>query len=405
LDEKLIHLTYRDAVAFMVGATLWFEMNLVGKLFLGELFLLVIAAWFIFGKLRDALSSRFVRLFLIGCAVYLGAQIGTDLYRGISFENYSRGWARIVFLFTNTVGLFAIGYKRPLRLLLWTAGTVLSLWINFVLQGGYAALGWKFGLSVPLTMTALLLVTPRPKLSYLLWLVALGTLNLLMDYRSMALFLFVIAFSIYIRKRYGRYGKGWLGPKHVLVMLLLAVTYGFFYFTSDRFQTEVRREDANAIRMAGFVMGFRAIADSPIIGRGSWAEDRRLFSIWVYEQYKLGSTIRPGQFEQRNEDSGLTDVLQGHSQIVQGWIEAGVVGGLFFILVLIYLVRVFKQFVLSYRIDRFFVITCYVVISAVWAIVLSPFAGGSRIGDAMALSFMATYAHQQRRSAHLSVKF
>ncbi len=121
-------LTAGEVAAFFLGLTTWVEVQILGRMFIGELGLAVcaLALPVLWSRLRRADERRLLTWFVVLFGVYLVGLILTDLYRGTAFTDYARGWARALFLFTNTIGLIVIGYGRPRQLLAWLAGQAVS---------------------------------------------------------------------------------------------------------------------------------------------------------------------------------------------------------------------------------------------------------------------------------------
>lgn len=69
----------------------------------------------------------------------------------------------------------------------------------------------------------------------------------------------------------------------------------------------------------------RAIMESPIIGHGSWAKDYRYANELIYLKRMLG--YYPG----KSNDLGL---IPSHSHLFGAWVEAGIVGAVFWVWVL-----------------------------------------------------------------------
>src|SRR5439155_27376292 len=109
------------------------------------------------------------------------ALVAADPYRQPPFQDHSRGWARAWVYQGDFAGLLVLGYRRPLRLLRFVAGTAVS-------QLALSAFGlwpadWKFGYAYPVTIGILLLLDAQRRLLAFVMLVALGLAHLLLDYR------------------------------------------------------------------------------------------------------------------------------------------------------------------------------------------------------------------------------
>src|SRR2546425_9152971 len=107
-----------DVLAFLFGAACWVAVQVLGRLYIGELFLLVCAVGLpvLFATLRGYPERRLLGLFLGLGGLYFVGLVATDLYRHTPFADYARGWARALIYLGNFSGLLVLGYRRPVRL-------------------------------------------------------------------------------------------------------------------------------------------------------------------------------------------------------------------------------------------------------------------------------------------------
>ncbi len=119
----------------------------------------------------------------------------------------------------------------------------------------------------------------------------------------------------------------------------------------------------------------RAILDSPIIGHGSWARDIRYTVLMVAALEASGVKMVGDPYQD--------DLIPTHSHILGSWVEAGFLGGLFWLFVLAITVGALYRCLKLADVPATFV--GYVLFSALWNVAFSPFANSARIGDAAAL--------------------
>ncbi|MDF1613097.1 O-antigen ligase family protein [Stygiobacter electus] len=390
----------KEIFIFGLGALTWSEINLVGKLYIGEIILAIYAIMFLTSGVYKEYSNKYLKtIFLLWCLYFLSLII-SDLYRGSTFLDYSRGWSRAVFLLTNAFGLFYLGAKNKSYLYYWLSGSIISLWLQYLLMGGYSMNGWKFGLSTPLIFSILLLVNSRKNKLVILILALLGIINIILDFRSMAGFCFASLFLYLLSIRYKKYGYFIKDVKVSILAFLMILSFAYLYNYSQKLvaisadnteELAQRRQYSDAFRIAGFYAGAKAIAESPIIGLGSWAKSNSIFAYWAYIQYQAGGGWDPSTLMDKYTNLPEQNSIQTHSQIIQAWVEAGILGFVFFIYFFIILIKLLIRFLESPIIEKEFIFIVFFSIQNIYALLLSPFAGGSRLLDAMALVLLYNF--------------
>ena len=398
-------LTAGEVAAFFLGVTTWLEIQLFGRIYLGELGLAVcaVALPVLWGRVRrrGVTGRRVLAWYIALFVIYFVGLILTDLYRGSSFSDYARGWARALFLFTNTIGLLVIGYDRPRQLLAWIAGQAIS---GLIVVGiGYAQYGmifWKFGLAVPVTVGLLLLTDSRRTAWAISVLLGLGTINLLLDYRSLALFCCAASVLVYLKNRRTQLRGIRLGFRAVVFALVVGGGLVALYSSGLVFRTVSlegkslgeRRRDSNIERLAGFVIGVQAIRESPVVGYGSWARSSNLFVNWVLLQQDLGSSMGAEGKVLSREEAGLGDSIPTHSQLLQAWVEAGIPGLIFFLFLLVAVIRLLRAVIRRPTPERSAALVALWGVWVLWAILLSPFGGFARLYNAIAFAILFVFA-------------
>lgn len=114
----------------------------------------------------------------------------------------------------------------------------------------------------------------------------------------------------------------------------------------------------------------RAIADSPIIGHGSWASDVYYSTMLVEELRARGEIVR-------NEDPPPSGgVIPSHSYLFGAWVESGMLGGAFWIYVLcLSVLGLYASFHVDPRLRPLIVFT---VMGMLWNVLFSPFGAERR---------------------------
>jgi O-antigen ligase len=116
----------------------------------------------------------------------------------------------------------------------------------------------------------------------------------------------------------------------------------------------------------------QAIADSPVIGHGSWAKDRR-YQIVLFQALTAAGQVPI--FDP--SDPKMVMMIPSHSHIAGTWVEAGIMGGIFWAWILILGLRSLMALTRTNR--RYSPLFAYVLMTMLWAILFSPFGGPGRL--------------------------
>lgn len=373
---------------FLIFA-LWFvEVKIVGRLFLVEIIYLAIAVRVLLTDFNQRiLSSTFMKRLLILWLCWFIVQMLTDWYRGTPFFDYARGWAKIFFFGTNTIALYALIRNEERRLILFLAASAVGgILKTFFIPSKFFVGGsmWKFGFGGAVVMLLILVSMRLRRWIYApLMLIALGILNLFFDYRSLALccigaatITFIAHFYQFAKEKFVFEGK--LVPRIPTIIMIICVGFTalwYFYGLSGRYdiginvgQRHLKGDARNPLygRLM-IVSGIRAVLDSPIIGYGSWARDMKYVYYLEGLKARLGLTGGPI----------TSDLIPTHSFIIGGWVEAGIVGGIFWIFVFYHTVKALIWMVLyNFQLTPVF---SFLLIGFCWTIWFSPFAFSGRI--------------------------
>jgi O-antigen ligase len=153
--------------------------------------------------------------------------------------------------------------------------------------------------------------------------------------------------------------------------VLTAISYGLSTFSDE--ETLTRRSESNAGRAAGIEVGIIAVARSPIIGYGSWTENRELAELFLKKQREYGGD------KQYRERAGA--FFSPHSQVLQAWVEGGILGAAFFAFLLYQVVRSARWTVKFRPLDSLTPLLLNFLLFGAWALLMSPF-GSSRLAIA-----------------------
>ena len=118
------------------------------------------------------------------------------------------------------------------------------------------------------------------------------------------------------------------------------------------------------------LVSLKAILDSPLLGHGSWARDRK----YVIMLAKLREYLGYKHIYLDPEK----DVIPTHSHIFGAWVEAGLLGAIFWGWTWQLIVR--AVFCCCFLNEPFIPIILYYLSALIWSILFSPFCEKARIG-------------------------
>jgi O-antigen ligase len=392
--EHRVRVTAIGLVAFACGAMNPLMLNLVGEIYLSELLLplAALAALFIRNG-GSALRERVFWLFVLAACVTLGGYVLSDFIRETRPDQYLRGWGRILLLIADFAALsILLGQDR--RNLWWFAlgmGVGGVLYLRLVLHTPISV--WKFGYAEPMLLVAATLGCLLPIRVGAAWLALLGVASMRYDFRSFAAICFLLTAYMWVRA--ARPGQSLIGNGRILKAVLAGGLAGMMVLvalalTESEYASQ-RREQSNAGRGAAFEVGLIAIGRSPLLGYGSWTEDRELA-----EMYMARYLDKRG-YRDPNADAGRR--FAPHSQILQSWVEGGVLGAALFLVLGYQLIRSAKWAALVRPVDLLTPLILYLLFSCSWNLLMSPFSAPHRIQIALGAAILVLLAQEQRQGA------
>ena len=380
-----------DAVIFLTPCLLFLEIRLVGRLFFSELILLGLLPLLLLSKGR-LLLSRFPMTVLCLGLIWLFGQVATDLIRNTPFADYSRGWAKIIFVLINFMTLYVLLYRNRRRLVLFGVGIVVGRALTYLFNPSELTLSdpWKFGLGGAVALLFVLIAQSRTV--YRVWflpsivVIIPATISLYQGFRSLAGVCFLTAVYLFMQQLFGRrtaHGARASPAKVALIFLVgigasLAFMQIYAYAASEGLlgREAAYKYQRQAAGRFGLFLGGRAeiyvssqaIMDSPVIGHGSWAKDP------YYVSMLLGLERFGYQVSERVVEKGL---IPTHSFLFGGWVEAGVLAAVFWLWVLWIDGRVLSRLFLIR--EPLTPLIAFVGILLLWDVLFSPFGAERRI--------------------------
>jgi hypothetical protein len=384
----------KDVFAFLVPALLAVTFRVTGRLFLSELVLVAtIPAGLALHRFDRA--TRWPTAIVVAGLLWLWAQVVTDLYRSTPARDLARGWLSVVFTIVDFVAILIIISGERRRILLFTAGLAVGYALTYRLAPSpYAeADPWKFGVATPITLLIVLLSCHRAASRHFIpaaLLLGAGMLNFAFGFRSLG-GVCLLASAYLAAQAFSRRS----GPLRVTLLrvvglcligivsaALLITAYG--HAARDGFlgAPAAQKYSQESSGKFGVLLGgrpelfvsSRAIADSPLIGHGSWAKDPKYTNELLSVLYRNGYQPSGGLLYGIRHSGFL---IPSHSFLFQSWVEAGLLGAVFWFLVLALtvttLIGSFKERPLLSP------LLAFLSVLLIWNIFFSPYGADQRI--------------------------
>jgi hypothetical protein len=385
---------FGDVLVFVVPLLLPIEFATGGRLFLSEVVLLL-ALPFLLDDARRRGVSRVSQVVVALGIVWLFALVFTDIYRATPFHDYSRGWSKVAFFLLNFAAVSLLIDGRWRRVALFAAGLAIGEALQFFVNPDIYATAdpWKFGYGGAVTLAGVVLashpaVYRRPVVASGI-LLALGIINLKMDFRSQAGICLLTALLVVVAARSERLLRLDRRAVRSFTVLAASVLAGFVIVDGYEYaaghgslgakaqQKYEAQQSSFGILLSGrpqVIVAIRAIRDSPIIGHGSWAKDPKYAAA-------LQTELRKAGYQGRTLPH-TPDIIPTHSHVLGAWVEAGILGPLLWLWALLLALSVLVR--VHHLADARVVLVAFLGISFVWDVLFSPFGAQERV-------FMAFY--------------
>jgi hypothetical protein len=392
-----------DIFICLVALACVLYLPLAGQLPLGEVILFPIVPLLALTQARKLGYGKLPKILLLA-GLWLASQIITDIYRSTPFDDWSRGDARIIFFFVNLIGLTFLLQGNQRRQILF----VLCYAIGQIFRAGFfpdedmTADIWKFGYALSVTWIIVLYscyfyYKKQFAITSAMFAV-LAIIHLVLGSRAYALMVLLVAVLALpiVPERIGRskikmFEEGTLA--RLLFLLFLACVAGIFLATLYSWAASSGRLGEKAFLKyqsqsrgkLGLLIGGRteilvstiAIKDSPLIGHGSWAKDPKYSEILNDLRFEYGYT------ENESDDNSESDLIPTHSHLFGAWVDAGILGAVFWI----YIIWLLLQGILrATELARpLTILYAYGAVSVLWDIFFSPFGTPRRMTTAFIL--------------------
>jgi hypothetical protein len=413
---------WNDLAIFAVACAGTLSVNVVGSLPGDEILILILFPFLAINHGERAFRREYLWFYIL-LGGWLFGTIGGDLYLGISVANKLKGIARIVFFGLDFASLAILIDRKTRGMFVFALGIMV---IMFSVSLGYREdllTQWKYGGGLAVSIATMLLASyfyMRHRYYVCIFLSAcLAVLNLINAFRSQIAIDLVscaLVLPIFSRTRENRSG-GHLDQREIFrVILLLSLAVGAawtanevvkYAVSQNYFNEQIESKFASqSAGQLGVLVGGRpetlvavqAIIDSPIIGHGSFAVDPKYIQLLQDIQYKYGYSDSD---EPTDED---VPSIPTHSHLTQAWVESGILGGIFWIYVLILTLRGLFQLIL--RRSSLAPIYAFLLLDFLWDILYSPMGSVNRLLGTyyILMSYLLLGASDYRTSALPSLK-
>jgi hypothetical protein len=404
---------------FALGLSSLLTFEFVGTVFALDILIAVISVWILF-RSKDTIFSNLIIPFLVLLAFWLIGAVVTDSARHTELANVVRGWSKIIVFTLSFFALAKLSGGRPARLAAFLLGMAAATCMATLLFPSLfqEELPWKFGYATPLSLLAVVGASIRlngrpPSIVRQVSLpLILAAVNLALNFRSLFAILVAVAgvTALVHLARILFPGRRIMGVATGMATITLFVLggWGVSQGYSQLAASGVLGQDALAKHQMqtqgdlGLLLGGRteslasvqAIKDSPLLGHGSWAENRYYAELLLLELERSGRAPQGGVV--------TSALIPSHSYFFGAWVESGIAGALFWLVAFVTsVVALLRLIDLRSTWTPFLAFCC---IQLIWNIPFSPFAAEGRFMVAAQLLVALLVIEATRKSRGFLVR-
>ena len=375
-------------ILFIAPLTQAVEVSLVGRLMLTEIIFLI-ALPFVLIKYGNAVFSRLPLTFLVLGLAWFASAVITDIIREIEFEDWVRGWVRISFILVSFSVIYLLVNLDVRRLCIFYAGNSIGLLISV---GFFPSMPaeidpWKFGIGFALNCLLVSAATfwGRRGLGRVAYFSVpmVAMVSLLLNARSafalsIAAWVASLIFGVKsgVRRKISVGSVFALGAAACVLLAIIVGSYNYMAASGALGEEAQKKNEFQAQSDLGLLLGGRsealvsiqAIMDSPLIGHGSWAKN--IDYAYMLQIIRMQAGAFFGSTELASE------LIPSHSYLMGSWVEAGLMGGVLWIWVLVLCARAMLA---MYRAPSIATpLATFVVLALMWDIPFSPLGASAR---------------------------
>ncbi|MDD5578212.1 MAG: O-antigen ligase family protein [Methylobacter sp.] len=391
-----LNITFFSLFVFICGLPSQYILNLMGELYVAELLLPILAVMLLLsGKTIPVLKQPIFWGFSLAWMSMMMGYIISDLVAGTSPSNYLRAWGRNVVLLSDFLALAILAGSDKRYLWWYILGTAIGSLIYLRINGTLLDNGtWKFGYGNATVMSVLAIGYFIPNLLSIGLLICIGIFSIYMDTRGLGSSCLILAGILWIRNANPE--KLHISIKSlttifvagavVISIILIAMTQ-----TGDEYSN--RRGSSNTVRFEAIKIGIIAVSDSPLLGFGSWGEGTKKYAAMFHKETDRGLR-QMGQSNILHSQS-----FMAHSQILQSWMEGGVLAAFFFLFFFYHLIKSLKYVVFDRPFGYLTLLITLILFSSAGNVIMSPYAGSHRLGIAMAIAIICILKIEKNRQS------
>jgi hypothetical protein len=392
LDRKFIVLGLMSAITFQIGVV-----------FIPIEFFSICYLIFAMGKpfkVENTHLQYFLKSIMVAGLLLILTQLFTDSYLGISRFETAKSMAQIFTVVSLIFAGITLLAQSAQRLHSFLMGYVLSSLLTFFFFTNlYIDTDpWKFLFANSTSMLVFLLLGKLKRIRSVQFLIILTLTftHFILGARSSALLTLLTVISIIIPHRILSSRRSFVmiilsiflissGTEQIYQRLALNGTLG----VTQQIKAKQQFESGPLILVARSEILYEigSIKESFIFGKGSNPNlsQSLLFSVSLAQE-RLGlQTKKNAAYEQYIK----TGKIPQHSMLFSSWVENGLIGLLFWLIIVIFLFRNFRLVVSSD--NNFTFLTSYLLVSALWSLFFSPLGAGSRLFIALAVTCVARF--------------
>ena len=368
--------TFPTIISLAAGLLTNFRFQLVGRVSIGEIVLAVVACFAILANIGNPrFWNRRVWWILFALCVSFCGYVLSDLINSTPTARLERGWARMAFVIIDFIAIWALARNSVVNVFAVCVGDALSSVLSYGKYSDNFLYNYKFHFAMPMTVFVMIvmpLVWRRTNIATGVAMIGVGMCHFWLDFRLAGGICVLIGFILIARcVSESRLRSLYLSLLALaLIVGSVAVTY-LYSATNESFAGRRQYSDSDRLSMA--MAGINAIERSPIFGLGSWVWDTEMSNVYS------GTAGRTGI------DPSTGEGLAPHSQVIQAWAEAGLLGLVFFLYFGKILVQALWFLVFRRPLDIMTSLFLYNLLLGLWNLLFSPFANLHRFAIGLAL--------------------
>ncbi len=395
-----VQVTPLGLACFLCGAAIGVKLDFVGDLHLLEPLAVLLAVQVVLsrGSGKSFVPRVFFGFLVAGLITFCGYLLA-DLVAENEPWQYLKGWGRVALLIVDSATIMILA-AHGRQNLWWLVLGVAVGGISALAIEGVPLTNWKLGYGEYVALLVVTLVPLVPPVAAIPAIGAFGGFCIALDYRNLGAACILVAGAMAWQTTAANGSRALflrciaLAAVFTLVLATLALMLDS---TEEDYRT--RREASNVGRYVGVLVAWRAILESPIVGYGSWAIADQKYTRMIRDE--VLSRIDSPAIRNYVENHPVRSLMP-HSQLIQAWLEAGILGLAFFLLYGVRMAQALHWFAMRHPLDAIVPMFVFFLVQGGWNLVGSPFLGIHRVYIAVAVAVTMLAVHQRtqiRRAA------